>query len=79
MISNPSNTGEPLSLLSSIQAVNNTDWLFCSLAFTTGLAGSITNSGPFDATIAFPAGLTVAWNGSPLGQIAMPNVGVHFI
>lgn len=27
-----------------------------------------------DAVISFPAGLTVAWNGSPLGSIAMPNV-----
>lgn len=43
-------------------------------AFTAGLVGAITNAGPFDAVIGFPQGLTVAWNGAPLGQIAMPNV-----
>ncbi|GAA6027071.1 hypothetical protein JCM8097_006088 [Rhodosporidiobolus ruineniae] len=45
-------------------------------AFTAGLVGSITNSGPFDAVISFPEGLTVSWNGAPLGQIAMPNVSL---
>lgn len=40
----------------------------------TGLVGAITNAGPFDAVITFSQGLTVAWNGAPLGQIAMPNV-----
>lgn len=45
-------------------------------AFTTGLTGSIRNAGPFDATIAFPQGLTVAWNGRPLGQIAMPDIAL---
>jgi hypothetical protein len=45
-------------------------------AFTTGLTGSIRNAGPFDATISFSQGLTVAWNGRPLGQIAMPNVAL---
>ncbi|GAA5897781.1 hypothetical protein JCM8208_000260 [Rhodotorula glutinis] len=45
-------------------------------AFTAGLVGSIRNSGPFDAVISFTEGLTVAWNGQPLGQIAMPNVSL---
>lgn len=47
-----------------------------SPAFTAGLVGSIRNSGPFDAVISFTEGLTVAWNGQPLGQIAMPNVSL---
>lgn len=38
----------------------------------------ITDAGPFDATISFPEGLTVAWNGAPLGQISMPNVSNLF-
>ncbi|KAM0750211.1 hypothetical protein T439DRAFT_247618 [Meredithblackwellia eburnea MCA 4105] len=45
-------------------------------AFSTTLTGSITNSGPFDAVIEFTSGLTVAWNGSPLGQIAMPDISL---
>ncbi|GAA5937070.1 uncharacterized protein JCM15063_000146 [Sporobolomyces koalae] len=45
-------------------------------AFTAGLVGSLTNSGPFDAVISFPEGLTVAWNGQPLGQISMPNISI---
>ncbi|KEI38214.1 uncharacterized protein L969DRAFT_517877 [Mixia osmundae IAM 14324] len=45
-------------------------------SFGTGLTGSITQSGPFDAVISFPQGLTVAWNGAPLGQIAMPDVSL---
>ncbi|SCV70806.1 BQ2448_3568 [Microbotryum intermedium] len=45
-------------------------------AFSTGLVGAINNAGPFDAVIAFTTGLTVAWNGAPLGQIAMPNVSL---
>ncbi|BGP00846.1 hypothetical protein RTBOTA2_002159 [Rhodotorula toruloides] len=45
-------------------------------SFQAGLVGSIRNSGPFDAVIAFAEGLTVAWNGQPLGQIAMPNVSL---
>ncbi|KAL8278093.1 hypothetical protein RQP46_009553 [Phenoliferia psychrophenolica] len=43
-------------------------------SFVTQLVGAITNAGPFDAVITFTTGLTVAWNGAPLGQIAMPNV-----
>jgi hypothetical protein len=45
-------------------------------SFGTTLTGSITNSGPFDAVITFTQGLTVSWNGAPLGQIAMPNVSL---
>ncbi|KAJ9479823.1 hypothetical protein PHBOTO_003303 [Pseudozyma hubeiensis] len=44
--------------------------------FQTALQGTITNSGPFDATIAFTNGLNVTWNGRLLGQIAMPNVSL---
>lgn len=45
-------------------------------SFTTDLVGSITNAGPFDAVIAFPSGLTVAWNGQALGSIMMDNVSI---
>ncbi|PWN53595.1 hypothetical protein IE53DRAFT_140447 [Violaceomyces palustris] len=44
--------------------------------FNTALQGSITQSGPFDAVIAFTEGLTVNWEGRPLGQIAFPNVSL---
>jgi hypothetical protein len=44
--------------------------------FGTTLTGAISNSGPFDAVIAFTQGLTVNWNGAPLGQIAMPDVSL---
>ncbi|KAG0231208.1 hypothetical protein BGW41_002236 [Actinomortierella wolfii] len=47
-------------------------------AFTTDIAGLISNTGPFDAQIAFPEGSSVAWaNGEDvltIGQIAMPTV-----
>ncbi|SHO78091.1 Uncharacterized protein MSYG_2433 [Malassezia sympodialis ATCC 42132] len=43
-------------------------------SFQTQLEGSITNSGPFDASISFPSGLQVAWNGNVLGQIKMPDI-----
>lgn len=43
-------------------------------SFQTALQGTITNSGPFDATISFTNGLDVTWNGRLLGKIAMPNV-----
>lgn len=46
-------------------------------SFDTVLTGAIRNSGPFDAVITFPQGLTVAWNGQPLGQIAMPQVALE--
>ncbi len=44
--------------------------------FQTALQGTITNSGPFDATIYFANGLDVTWNGRLLGRIAMPNVSL---
>lgn len=44
--------------------------------FGTHLVGSITQAGPFDATINFPQGLIVYWNGAPLGQIAMPDIAL---
>ncbi|KAL0580357.1 hypothetical protein V5O48_000210 [Marasmius crinis-equi] len=45
-------------------------------SFGTQLKGSITGTGPFDATIKFPAGLTVSWQGKPLGSIKMNDVQV---
>lgn len=45
-------------------------------SFQTALQGTITNSGPFDATITFTNGLDVTWNGRLLGRIAMPNVAL---
>ena len=73
MISDPSNTGSSRSSKPSPRAVLTVPFSVTS-AFTAGLVGSLTNSGPFDAVISFPEGLTIAWNGQPLGQIAMPNV-----
>lgn len=46
------------------------------VSFTSALIGSITNAGPFDATIKFPSGLTVVWNGSALGSLSMPDVAL---
>jgi len=43
-------------------------------SFQTQMEGSITHSGPFDATISFPNGLQVSWNGNILGQIKMPDI-----
>ncbi|KAI0660249.1 hypothetical protein C8Q70DRAFT_914138 [Cubamyces menziesii] len=45
-------------------------------SFGTSLKGSITQAGPFDAKISFPAGLTIEWGGAPLGSIKMPDVDV---
>ncbi|KAK0485666.1 hypothetical protein IW261DRAFT_1451420 [Armillaria novae-zelandiae] len=45
-------------------------------SFTATMAGSITNAGPFDAVIAFTSGLSVSWNGRPLGSIEMDNITV---
>ncbi|KAI9066059.1 hypothetical protein FKP32DRAFT_1566723 [Trametes sanguinea] len=45
-------------------------------SFGTSLKGSITQAGPFDAKISFPAGLTIEWSGAPLGSIKMPDVDV---
>jgi hypothetical protein len=43
-------------------------------SFTVQLAGQITGTGPFAATIGFPAPLSVAWNGRQIGQVSMPNI-----
>ncbi|WFD23341.1 hypothetical protein MEQU1_002030 [Malassezia equina] len=43
-------------------------------SFKTQLEGSISHSGPFDATISFPSGLQVSWNDNILGQIKMPDI-----
>ncbi|KAJ3567055.1 hypothetical protein NP233_g6616 [Leucocoprinus birnbaumii] len=45
-------------------------------AFNTHLQGSITNAGPFDAKISFPAGLNVAWQNTVFGNIKMNPVQV---
>lgn len=51
--------------------------------FGIHLVGSITNAGPFDATITATSGLTVYWNGASIGQLAIPpltavgDVGVN--
>ncbi|TDL25981.1 hypothetical protein BD410DRAFT_895443 [Rickenella mellea] len=45
-------------------------------SFSTKLSGSITDAGPFDATISFGSGLTISWNGKPLGSIQMPDVAL---
>ncbi|KAJ7594702.1 hypothetical protein C8J56DRAFT_446479 [Mycena floridula] len=45
-------------------------------SFGTKLKGGINNAGPFDALIAFPSGLSIAWNGKKLGALKMPAVNV---
>ncbi|KIK68835.1 hypothetical protein GYMLUDRAFT_34828 [Collybiopsis luxurians FD-317 M1] len=45
-------------------------------SFNAALNGSIGNAGPFDATISFPQGLTVAWSGKTLGTIKIGDVSV---
>ncbi|KAG2078952.1 hypothetical protein BDR04DRAFT_1124058 [Suillus decipiens] len=42
----------------------------------TQLNGSITNAGPFDAIITFNNGLTVSWDGQPIGVMKMDPVNV---
>ncbi|KAG2368054.1 hypothetical protein BDR07DRAFT_1391769 [Suillus spraguei] len=44
--------------------------------FGTQLNGSITNAGPFDAIITFNNGLTVSWDGQPIGVMKMDPVNV---
>ncbi|KAG1896026.1 uncharacterized protein F5891DRAFT_1165745 [Suillus fuscotomentosus] len=44
--------------------------------FGTQLNGSITNAGPFDATITFNNGLTVSWGGQLIGMMKMDPVNV---
>ncbi|PVF99379.1 hypothetical protein CPB86DRAFT_293734 [Serendipita vermifera] len=43
-------------------------------SFDTALKGSITQAGPFDATISFPSGLDIYWNNQKMGSLAMPDV-----
>lgn len=78
MIRDPTNNGESLSLAQPLRlaALAYLARVHHPAAFSAGLVGSIRNSGPFDAVISFTEGLTVAWNGQPLGQIAMPNVSL---
>ncbi|ORX61810.1 hypothetical protein DM01DRAFT_1365756 [Hesseltinella vesiculosa] len=38
------------------------------------MVGSITNTGPMDATIAFPSPLTIRWQGKQIGTATMPAV-----
>ncbi|KAI8332382.1 hypothetical protein BC941DRAFT_516864 [Chlamydoabsidia padenii] len=38
------------------------------------MKGSITKSGPMDATISFPSPLTVRWQGKTLGTATMPDI-----
>ncbi|KAF9562634.1 hypothetical protein CPC08DRAFT_706528 [Agrocybe pediades] len=45
-------------------------------AFKTQLKGSISNAGPFDAKISFPAGLTISWQGKPIGHVSMDDISV---
>ncbi|KAI0821788.1 hypothetical protein BC628DRAFT_1341231 [Trametes gibbosa] len=45
-------------------------------SFGTTLKGSITQAGPFDAKITFPAGLTIEWAGAPIGSIKMPDINI---
>ncbi|KAG2207252.1 hypothetical protein INT46_008870 [Mucor plumbeus] len=42
--------------------------------FTVQMKGSITKSGPMDATISFPTPLNVAWQGKALGTVSMPDI-----
>ncbi|KAF9484474.1 hypothetical protein BDN70DRAFT_872495 [Pholiota conissans] len=45
-------------------------------SFRAALKGSVTNAGPFDAIISFPAGLTISWQGKPIGQVSMSDIKV---
>ncbi|KAK2467793.1 hypothetical protein APHAL10511_000088 [Amanita phalloides] len=45
-------------------------------SFDAQLKGNISNAGPFDASISFPSGLTVSWEGQSLGSIRMNKVHV---
>lgn len=42
--------------------------------FTVQMKGSITKTGPMDATISFPSPLNVAWQGKTIGTVTMPNI-----
>ncbi|CAO1639236.1 unnamed protein product [Sympodiomycopsis kandeliae] len=43
-------------------------------SFQVALQGTITNSGPFDAVISFPQGLSISWQGRLLVQTSFPDV-----
>ncbi|KAF1802885.1 hypothetical protein V8B55DRAFT_1045444 [Mucor lusitanicus] len=43
-------------------------------SFTVQMKGSISNSGPMDATISFPTPLTIYWQGKTLGTVTMANI-----
>ena len=43
-------------------------------SFNVQMKGSITKSGPMDATISFPSPLTVTWQGKVLGTVTMANI-----
>lgn len=43
-------------------------------SFMVALQGTLTNAGPFDATVSFPQGLSIYWNGQLLVQTAFPNI-----
>ncbi|KAH0589321.1 hypothetical protein H2248_005083 [Termitomyces sp. 'cryptogamus'] len=45
-------------------------------SFSTQMKGNIANAGPFDAIISFPSGLTVSWDGQPLGNIKIDDIKV---
>ncbi|KAG0746078.1 hypothetical protein G6F33_006884 [Rhizopus arrhizus] len=47
---------------------------FTDGSFNTQMKGSITKTGPMDATISFPKPLTVAWRGLTLGTVTMSNI-----
>ncbi|KAI8875227.1 hypothetical protein K501DRAFT_203069, partial [Backusella circina FSU 941] len=42
--------------------------------FAVQMKGSISNTGPMDATISFPSPLTVAWQGRVIGTVNMANI-----
>jgi hypothetical protein len=42
--------------------------------FDLALQGALTNIGPLDAAISFPGGVTVAWQGSDIATIALPDL-----
>lgn len=44
--------------------------------FQAAIQGTITSSGPFDATISFPQGLTIYWQGQVLVSTSFPDVAL---
>lgn len=43
-------------------------------SFTASLQGALTNAGPFDGVVDFPAGLDIFWQGQLLTQTAFPSI-----